>query len=121
MKIRIKGNSLRLRLSQSEIDSVKNEGRVSDSIDFGLRKLIYTLQIIDQPAVTASFEGEYIMVDVPPAIAEHWLQTDQVGIEAEQPLEDGEKLFILLEKDFQCLKARPGEDEGDLFENPLSQ
>lgn len=120
MKIRIKGNTLRLRLSQSEVDEVKSEGRTSDSINFGPRKLIYTLQVIDQPAVTASYDGDFIMVNVPAEVSEKWANTDQVGFEAEQPLEDGDKLYILVEKDFQCLNPRRGEDESDLFDNPLN-
>ncbi|GAA0890703.1 hypothetical protein GCM10009122_03820 [Fulvivirga kasyanovii] len=120
MKIRIKGNTLRLRLSQSEVDEVKNEGRTSDSIDFGHRKLIYTLQVIDQAEVSASYDGDFIMVNIPPEISENWANTDQVGFEAEQPLEGGDKLYILIEKDFQCLNPRRGEDESDLFDNPLN-
>lgn len=120
MKIRIKGNTLRLRLSQSEVDEVKNTGRTSDSINFGSRKLIYTLQVIDQPEVTASYDSDFIMVNVPSRVSETWVNTDQVGFEVEQPLEDGEKLYILVEKDFQCLNPRRGEDESDLFDNPLN-
>lgn len=118
MKIRIKGNTLRLRLSQQEVAAVATEGRISDSIDFGERKLIYMLQVVDQPGVSAAFEGEYITVNIPPATAGQWTTTDQVGFEAEQAVGEGSKLYILVEKDFQCLKPRPGEDETDLFDNP---
>ncbi|MBL6448015.1 hypothetical protein JMN32_16985 [Fulvivirga sp. 29W222] len=120
MKIRIKGNTLRLRLSQSEVEEVKSEGRTSDSINFGVRKLIYTLQVIDQPEVTASYDGDFIMIDVPSQVSEQWVSSNQVGFEAEQPLKDGDKLHILVEKDFQCLNPRRGEDESDLFDNPLN-
>lgn len=118
MKIRIKGNTLRLRLSQSEVEDVKNEGRTSDSINFGPRKLIYTLQVIEQEEVTASYDGDFIMVNIPPKISQTWTTTDQVGFDADQALEGGDKLYILVEKDFQCLNPRRGEDESDLFDNP---
>ncbi|UII32382.1 hypothetical protein LVD17_00825 [Fulvivirga ulvae] len=118
MKIRIKGNTLRFRLSQSEVEELKNEGRTSDSIDFGPRKLIYTLQVTDQPEVTASYDADFIMVNIPSEISEKWVNTNQVGFDAEQPLNEGDKLYILVEKDFQCLNPRRGEDESDLFDNP---
>lgn len=118
MKIRISGNTLRLRLSQSEVNEVGTEGRVSDSIDFGPRKLIYMVQVVDQPEITASYEGDYITVNVPPAIAEPWATTEQVGFEADLALEGEEKLYVLVEKDFKCLKPREREDESDLFDNP---
>ncbi|ELR68930.1 hypothetical protein C900_05623 [Fulvivirga imtechensis AK7] len=118
MKIRISGNTLRLRLSQSEVNEVGTEGRVSDSIDFGPRKLIYMLQVVDQAEITASYEGDFVSVNVPPAIANPWVSTDQVGFEADLALQGGKELYVLVEKDFKCLKPREREDESDLFENP---
>lgn len=120
--MRIKGNSLRLRLSQSEIDLLKKEKRVRDSLNFGPTELTYTLQINDdQPDITASFEGNDVLVRVSSATVNPWVETNQVGIEKEQPLAGAEKLSILIEKDFQCLKPRAREDEGDLFRNPLAE
>lgn len=110
-----------MRLSQHEVATVGTEGLVSDSINFGTSKLIYTLQVADRASVTASFNGEFITVSVPQAICSHWAATEQVGFDAEQLLEGGEKLYILVEKDFQCLKPRAGEDESDLFKNPQAE
>jgi hypothetical protein len=47
-----------------------------------------------------------------------WAASEQVSIEGEQTLDDGEKLSILVEKDFACLAPRPGEDESDMYANP---
>jgi len=120
MKIRIKGNSLRLRLSQSEIEKVKNEGIVSDSISFGESKLIYSLQSTDSEEIFASFNGEFINVSVPHDIANEWANTDLVSLENNQNLNERGELSILIEKDFQCLVPR-NEDESDLFENPQAK
>ena len=38
--------------------------------------------------------------------------------EGEQVLEDGERLAILVEKDFVCLTDRENEDESDMFPHP---
>ncbi|MFT5833421.1 MAG: hypothetical protein ACI97N_001048, partial [Cognaticolwellia sp.] len=42
---------------------------------------------------------------------------NQVGFKYEMPLENGEILSLLLEKDFVCLDER-GEDESDNYPNP---
>ena len=47
-----------------------------------------------------------------------WANSEQVSISGEQVLDDGEKLNILVEKDFACLAPREGEDESDMFEHP---
>ncbi|MEP2771062.1 MAG: hypothetical protein ABJH05_02860 [Fulvivirga sp.] len=117
MKIRIKGNSLRLRLTQSEVEEFTSNGRVSDSIHFGENQLIYTLQSEDRGDVVASFNGEFITVTIPRKEGEQWASTEQVGISRDQPLKNNERLSILIEKDFQCLIPRK-EDESDLFTNP---
>jgi len=117
MKIRIKGNSLRLRLSQSEVKEFASNGLVSDSISFGNSKLIYTLESVDTQNVKAEFHKENITVSVPKEIAKEWAETDRVGFEEFQAIDYNEKLYLLVEKDFQCLIPRK-EDESDLFENP---
>jgi len=40
-----------------------------------------------------------------------------VGLEGSQPA-GGEPLRILIEKDFECLDAAPGESQDDAFPNP---
>lgn len=117
MKIRIKGNSLRLRLTQSEVEEFASNGMVSDSIHFGENQLIYTLQSEERPDVEARFNGEFITVAIPQKIGIEWATTEQVGISEEQPVENKQSLSILIEKDFQCLIPR-NEDESDLFKNP---
>ena len=49
-----------------------------------------------------------------------WAKSDQISWAAEQALENGNSLAILIEKDFFCLKPRThqSEDESDLFHNP---
>lgn len=117
MKIRIKGNSLRLRLTQTEVSKFNDEGIVSDSIDFGNRQLIYSLQKGDIEEIKADFNGEFITVCVPSILGSDWASSNQVGMQSKE----GEPLSVLIEKDFQCLKARPDEDESDLYNNPLAE
>jgi len=122
MKLRIRGNSLRLRLLRGEVRRLQEEGIVSESIQFGQnRKLTYSLErVAGTSGISAAFEGDAIRVLIPHEIANQWVSTDQVGMTAEQPIAEKTSLQILIEKDFTCLKPRTGqwEDESDAFPNP---
>jgi hypothetical protein len=119
MKLRIKGNSIRLRLSQTEVSDFTRNAQVEDSISFGNRQLTYVLIRLNQAKeIQASFKNDRIEIGVPFLIAEQWTKTSQVGFGAEQKLSDGETLKILVEKDFACLNVREDEDETDAFPHP---
>jgi len=117
MKMRIRGDSLRLRLAQGEIVRLRETGEVCDHIHFGDRTLAYALVSGDVDTPRARFGDDRIEVTLPRGVASEWANSDQVGIEAEQPLANG-TLKLLIEKDFQCLAPRPGEDDSDGFPHP---
>ena len=119
MKLRIKGNSIRLRLSQTEVAQFVETGVCTDSINFGLSTLVYSL---DKGAETkAVFEDNRVCVFVNETDAHNWAGNEtEVGISHMQPIGDGHELYILIEKDFACLTVRPHEDESDNFPNPNS-
>ena len=117
MKIRIQGNYIRLRLSQNEVELFSNTGKVTDRIDFGSHTLSYELVTTKKNEVSAQFNESIISILVPEEISEIWTNTDQVGIEnGDQSL-----IRILVEKDFQCLHKRSGEDESNNFPNPMAK
>lgn len=85
----------------------------------GGRYLSYALE--SSPACvqpTAFYSDNEIRVCLPEKVVSVWAATEQVSIEGEQTLDDGDRLSILVEKDFACLAPRPGEDESDMFPNP---
>lgn len=57
-------------------------------------------------------------VSLPETTVLGWAATEQVSIQGEQLLDDGEQVSILVEKDFVCLVAREGEDESDMYPHP---
>jgi hypothetical protein len=118
MKMRILGNSLRLRLSMPEVADLKGDMHVSDSIDFGEQKLIYAVQGSDVVNIAAGFNGDFITVDVPRQDLISWADSDQVSLEGEMRLPSGKILNVLIEKDFACL-TREGEE--DKFPNPNAE
>ncbi|MCF8244294.1 MAG: hypothetical protein K9J37_05770 [Saprospiraceae bacterium] len=123
MKIRIQGNSIRLRLSQPEVAAFIETGSVSESTHFGGQPgamLTYALERSDQPELTATFSGNKICVLVPAELGVIWANSEQeVSIEhVVIPPSGVGGLRILVEKDFKCLTDRPGVDESDNFPNP---
>jgi hypothetical protein len=117
VKLRIRGDSLRLRLTRTEVRSLRETGSVIETIHFGSSALAYELRSADVDAPVAEFDGGRVLVRLPRAQANAWADGDEVGITAEQALDDG-ALSLLIEKDFQCLAPREGEDDVDAFPHP---
>ena len=121
MKLRLRNNSIRFRLTQSEVARLAEDGTVEEAINFGplpTEALTYVLSAsADSDAIKAEFNGERIEVFIPKTAVDLWSSTDQVGIEAVQNIDNG-KLQILIEKDFRCLEPRTGGDDEDTFPNP---
>lgn len=122
VKLRIRDNSVRLRLTRAEVQAVGGDGRVEGRTRFAeTRDLTYVLESCKAAtAVSASFDGETILVRLPEGLVSEWAGSDQVSIRAEIRLPDGDTLTLLVEKDFACLAPREGEDESDMFPHPGS-
>ncbi len=112
MKLRIKGNSIRLRLTQSEIASLRQGSSIEEIVRFSpTSRLAYVLER-GGTELAASFEGGRIAVRVPDALARELCDTDRVGVEGAAG-----DVHVLIEKDWQCLAPRD-EDESDHFPHP---
>jgi hypothetical protein len=123
VKLRIRDNSVRLRLTRGEVDRLRDDGVVSARTGFpGGRELRYVLQ--SSPASVgpaALMSDSVITVRLPETTVLEWATTEQVSIAGEQLLDDGTKVTILVEKDFECLAPREGEDESDMFPHPQAK
>ena len=116
MKLRIQGNSIRVRLTQTEVNNLGEGIDCISHLDFpNGNRLSYRLSVAT--ALACDFSDNVITVSLPKTAVKAWATTDQVGIKGDLNLENGDKLSILVEKDFQCLTER-AEDESDLFPNP---
>ncbi|HQF28403.1 MAG TPA: hypothetical protein PLH61_12225 [Bacteroidia bacterium] len=118
MKIRIKGNSVRIRVTKSEVARFTEEGRLEEKTEFGDSVLTYALQCSDKyenPA--ADFKSNLITVYIPTRVKKEWVETDQVGFNHRMDIGNDKTLFILVEKDFVCLD-HTFEDQSDNFPNP---
>ena len=118
MKIRIKGNSLRYRLTRPEVEQFGITGYIEEKINFGDSALFYALCRTDGKEFSASFSDNHITLYFPVSKIEDWASPDQVGFEHQVALEgSGEKLSLIVEKDFTCLD-KVDEDQRDNYPNP---
>ncbi len=69
---------------------------------------------------SAYLSNNVLTVSLPEEKTRDWAASDEVSISAEQSLDDGRSLKILVEKDFACLVPRDGEDESEMFAHPDS-
>ncbi|QHS57031.1 hypothetical protein GWR56_16340 [Mucilaginibacter sp. 14171R-50] len=114
MKIRIKNNGLRYRLTRSEVAAFAREGIFQEKVHIGDDALTYVLQRTPGSLLSASFKNNIITVLVPETVANEWTGTDQVGFEHKT-----DALHLLVEKDFTCLD-NVDEDQSDNYPNPLA-
>ena len=122
MKLRLRGDSLRFRLSKTEVTSLRDQGWWQTSSCLGPEggpRFIYRVEAaeVEKPAVrfTAGFETVVTAV-LPQEDVKNWSDGSQIGLYFEEPW----GLKVAVEKDFQCLDPRRDEDESDNFDNPLS-
>lgn len=116
MKLRIYKDQIRLRLSVSEVEQFGNNGQCSASISFPNGTAL-TYKLVEGTDNMISYARDVITVVLCEEIVETWIKTDQVGIKADLPMDNGSTIGILVEKDFQCL-TNLEEDKSDLFPNP---
>ena len=120
MKIRILDDSIRLRLSQSDVALADERGVVEGRTRFpDGSAFTYALETVRQGKAGASYGNGRMLIRLPAAEVSGWANDDTaVSLESTINLPEGGSLRILVEKDFQCLTARGDEDQSDLFVNP---
>jgi hypothetical protein len=120
MKLRIKGNSLRLRISPSEMTQLLQSGRIDETIYFGAgddARLTYALELDPQAlATTLRYTRHELTVMVASRDAQQWAQGHDVGLYGESNTSHG-PLEISVEKDFACLDKDEAAN-ADTFPNP---
>ena len=119
MKIRIKGNSIRYRLSKTDIKNFGMNGFVEERTEF-LNGPSFYYRLEKKAGIEnleTSFSNNRINIFIPENIAKEWTTTDIVGFDNKINIGNGKELFLLIEKDFACLDHTM-EDQSDNFLNP---
>lgn len=118
MKIRIKENSIRLRLTKSEVETFCKEGNYSETTVIGNRSLTYALVAKEDIAMLeADFEGNIITVYITIKAKETWFDSDIISYSNRENISANGELAILVEKDFTCMDETI-EDQSDNYPNP---
>src|SRR5436190_23422914 len=113
MKLRLRGDSLRFRLTKSEIASLCEQGWWETACNFGARggpRFIYRVESAQVEKAAVRFvPGQQTVVTavLPAEEVKRWSESSQVGIYFEETW----GLQVAVEKDFQCLDPRRDEDE----------
>jgi len=123
MKLRINGNSLRLRVSRSEVHLFIDTGQIEEAVHFSLNResrLTYVLKHEEQSQeISVRYQPQEITVVLSSGSVRRWANSiEEVGIYGRVPVCGGE-LILLVEKDFACLDGTDAENR-DTFPNPQS-
>lgn len=113
MKLRVRGSTLRLRLTKPEVDALVTKGLVEEFAEFPANARLRYAVAVEGAKVSASFDSSGVVIRIPRAEADRWRDSDEVGIEGT----DG-PTRILVEKDWACVQPRSDEDPAVMYENP---
>ena len=104
MKLRIHGNSLRLRVSESELSRLRWEGRVESWTALGPKqRLTYSIESSPQTdRLAATFECDALTLLIPSQWVEGWTADGTEGFESMQEIDGDQKLHIVVERDLPC-------------------
>lgn len=112
MKIRIKDNSIRFRLTQSEVTELGTSGLISGYTEFPGQTFTYAIERTEEEVLSAAFAENRMVLKMPAAMIEEWMTSDRIGFDGQTG-----KVTILVEKDFVCLDNTL-EDQSDNYPNP---
>jgi hypothetical protein len=121
MKLRIKGNSLRVRVTRSELMKLIDTGHIEETIYFSSKeqsRLTYALEHesgLNSP--TLRYQWPEVVLVLPKKEATTWAESNQVGVYASVDLGPVGTLVLIVEKDFACLDLSDA-DNLDTFPNP---
>jgi hypothetical protein len=108
MKLRFRGNSMRLRVNQKELEKLVTGQELIEKVDFGTTSLVYSLRASANTRGTAEFDGKRIHVSAP---LRGWARGDEIGFYF--VVEAG--LKVAIEKDLECLDGPEEEKDPDAF------
>ncbi|MEO5906093.1 MAG: hypothetical protein ABIQ11_05170 [Saprospiraceae bacterium] len=120
MKIRILGNTIRLRVKMHETAAIRDNGMIEEVLAFGLAdsdKLRFRV-VNGKDAFLIEQNGMSVVITVPHLVIEAWANTEMVGFEELITTPKGSDIRVLIEKDFACLDGDRSEEPGS-YENPM--
>lgn len=120
MKIRIKGDSIRYRLTKTDVADLKDKGEVHETTQVHSDTVFnYRLRrTAEEKNVRVVYDLSGFTILLPEEQASTLTDTAEIGIYATID-NDKSGLKIVIEKDLKCLDETE-EDQSDMYENPKS-
>jgi hypothetical protein len=115
MKLRIKSDSIRYRLTRTDVSRLAEVGYIDEKLNFGGQVLVYAIKLTDNDELKSAFVNNTITLFMPGLMINELQNTDKVGFESSNGV-----LHLLVEKDFTCLD-NVAEDQSDNYPNPLAE
>lgn len=125
MKLRLRDDTIRLRLTRNEVDSLAEHGRLEAETRLAGTRLVYAVEAAETTTAPearlalASRRAE-LVVRLSRDRVRTWASGDEVGLYGTQEIPGtGDTLSLSVEKDFRCLQPRDeAEDPPDAFPHP---
>ncbi|WP_031500867.1 DUF7009 family protein [Bryobacter aggregatus] len=113
MKLRLRANTIRLRLVRAEVEQLSTGQAIVETLSTPT-PFHFQLAPTATDELRASFEQSTLTIEVPHAWAATWAASEEVGRSATSG-----GVSILIEKDWACTTPRSGEDDSDTYPNPV--
>ena len=120
MKIRITENKIRVRLKEPEFVRLYEGMPIMETLEFGGQpdqQLKFRLETYDQPNLGITYQPGCVLIQIPGTFSQVLVTTDRVGYDGDVQTVHGASIYLLIEKDFECLDA-PEEDNEGSYPNP---
>src|SRR4051794_39100811 len=120
MKLQMKENSLRLRVSPSDMGRLLDTGRIEETVHFAPEpdaRLTYALEHkAEMKVMSVRYRPQEVTVVISSDCMRQWASGPDVGLYGETATSNG-TLQLAIEKDFACLDKSDVEN-ADTFPNP---
>lgn len=115
MKLRFRGNSLRLRVNRGEVETLASGTALREEVIFpndAHFAYIFVPQANASPQAT--FEGGLIRVGAPISKVRDWARGESIGLYFDVPAGNA-TLKVAIEKDLECVDGQPEERDPEAF------
>ena len=120
MKLRVRNNSLRIRLNRNEVAKLAQGKSLEESVGFpGGSTFSYQLSVTADALTTATFLNGTLTLAVPQHNVRDWSESDEIGLYYK--LDAASPLDIAIEKDLECLEGPADERDPDAFPRPAGK
>ena|SRR5450432_1317639 len=113
MKIRLFGDSVRVRLTQAEVEALAGGGVIESIISFPGEALVCAVQASGD-VVEAHYAAGRITIRVPSEGVAPWASSAEEGMYSR-----GFGFRVAVEKDYRCIHKPDAPDNAGTFPNPL--